>query len=865
MEDPVDEIAAGSEPQKSASAPSLSADAPEGSAKRSSTAETESTSSASTEVRLFGASSEKSGEPAHRAGVADAPRKSRIRRLPRDAEGATIADPSESRSDAAKRGTSKSDHAESDSAQGDAAEGGGKKSTAQKSTAQTSTVARSTVARSTVAGSTVKKSTVKKSTVKKGSAKRDLAESAPDDLDQSPDEEFARRPDELPDRAIEGKPKTKEAAERGLVRKPRIGDTIPAPSSTPDGGQSTGVQSAGDSVTDSSAVVAQPSDGRPKKSGSRNRRGAKGDGVGDDSRARSGNRQDRAGTPRNEAGKQSGSKGDPSSNDRAREDDTAPDAQSSGGGAGGSRRNRRGGRGRGSNRGPGTDSGGSKSKAKQGKSEKGGSQKGGSKKGGLQKGGVQKGRGGSSNQPRTPVEGFTGDGAFELDEQTLSARRGQSRNGKPLGRYLMAVHVRDDATQIAVLEGRQLTEHYVSRAADDVTQIHGNIYLGRVQNVLPGMEAAFVDIGTPKNAVLYRGDVQYDPADIDQKGEPRIEQILKARQNIVCQVTKNPIAHKGARLTQEVSLPGRFVVLIPNSSTYGISKRLPDEERKRLRNILDEVKPPEHGVIVRTAAEGITADEIQRDVLRLVGQWEEIKSLAGRSKGASVLYREPDMALRVIREEFNKDYRAVVIDDPDLYAEMKGYVESVMPALAERIQFFDNTAEALPLFEKHHVHEQLIRAVDRKVWLPSGGSLIIEGTEALTVIDVNTGKNVGKSSLEETVYRNNLEAATEIARQLRLRDIGGIIVIDFIDMEVKKNRESVISTFREALARDKTRTQVFDISELGLVEMTRKRIGEGLVESLSHHCEDCDGRGVVLNATLLEEGGAAIGQAPATS
>jgi ribonuclease E len=437
----------------------------------------------------------------------------------------------------------------------------------------------------------------------------------------------------------------------------------------------------------------------------------------------------------------------------------------------------------------------------------------------------------------------------ELDEETLERRRGRERKGRPVGRYLMCVHVRPNATQIAVLEGRSLIEHYVSRPQDDVSQIHGNIYLGKVQNVLPGMEAAFVDIGTPKNAVLYRGDVQYDPEDVVEKGEARIEHLLRAGQTILCQVTKNPIGTKGARLTQEVSLPGRFVVLIPNSTTYGISKRLADEERKRLRRILDEVKPANHGLIVRTAAEGATAEELRRDVRRLLRQWESIESVAKRSKSPALLYREPDLAVRVIREEFNRNYRGVVIDDVALHAEVQEYVTSLIPELADRVELYDN--EALPIFERHHVHEQLHKALDRKVWLPSGGSIIIERTEALTVIDVNTGKNVGTSNLEETVFRNNLEAAEEIARQLRLRDVGGIIVIDFIDMEVKKNREEVLKAFKDALARDKTRTQVFDISDLGLVEMTRKRVSEGLVESFSGICPTCAGRGIVLDDSLL--------------
>ncbi len=418
----------------------------------------------------------------------------------------------------------------------------------------------------------------------------------------------------------------------------------------------------------------------------------------------------------------------------------------------------------------------------------------------------------------------------------------------------MVVHHGKRATQIAVLEGKALIEHYVSHPADDISQIHGNVYLGRVQNVLPGMEAAFVDIATPKNAVLYRGDVAFDKEDIDtSSGPPRIEQVLKNRQSILCQVTKNPIAHKGARLTQEVSLPGRFVVLVPNSKTYGISKRLPDKERKRLRTILDRAKPKQHGVIVRTAAENVTAEEIERDVARLVEQWNGIEALAASSESPSLLYREPEMAMRVIREEFNKDYRAIVIDDRKLYEEVRDYVTSITPALADRVRFHDPETESVSLFERFHVHEQLIKALDKKVWLPSGGSLIIEHTEALTVIDVNTGKNVGRSSLEETVYRNNLEAAREVARQLRLRDIGGIIVIDFVDMEEKRNRDDVIRTFRETLARDKTRTQVFDISDLGLVEMTRKRIGEGLLESFSRTCETCNGLGHQMDQELLAD------------
>jgi ribonuclease E len=406
---------------------------------------------------------------------------------------------------------------------------------------------------------------------------------------------------------------------------------------------------------------------------------------------------------------------------------------------------------------------------------------------------------------------------------------------------------------VAVLEGRILVEHYVSRASDDATQIDGNIYRGRVQNVLPGMEAAFVDIGTPKNAVLYRGDVRYDPDDIETASSEtlRIEQMLKPGQLIVCQVTKNPIGAKGARLTQEVSLPGRFVVMVPNSSAFGISKRLDDTERRRLRRIVDDTRPKGHGLIVRTAAEGASREELAGDVERLTAQWEAIEAEANRSNAPGLLYREPDLAVRIVREEFNRDYRGVVIDDLDLFNQVSEYVGQVNPELSERVEYYDPIAENIPVFERFHVHEQLHKALDRKVWLPSGGSIIIERTEALTVIDVNTGKNVGTSNLEETVYRNNLEAAEEVARQLRLRDIGGIIVVDFIDMEVRENREKVAAALRAALARDKTRTQVFDISELGLVEMTRKRVSEGLVESLSGVCAVCGGRGIVLDESLL--------------
>lgn len=447
------------------------------------------------------------------------------------------------------------------------------------------------------------------------------------------------------------------------------------------------------------------------------------------------------------------------------------------------------------------------------------------------------------------------DDQHEIDKKTLKKRRKDLGTGKATGRYSMYVHVDTRGnTQLAMTEGRILTEHYVSRAdLDDTTSIDGNIYLGRVQNVLPGMEAAFIDIATPKNAVLYRADVMYDH-DKYKHQPPRIEEALQNGQMVLCQVTKNPIAHKGARLTQEVSLAGRFVVLIPRQpDTYGISKRLPDDERRRLRRILDAIRPDDAGLIVRTAAEGATDEELRRDMMRLREQWEQIKEVAGKaekSRTATLLYKEPPLVMRMIREEFNKDFRSIVIDDKALFDEIHGYVEAITPELADRVEYYGDS-EKLDLYERYHVTEQLTKALESKVWLPSGGSLIIERTEALTVIDVNTGKNVGSSNLEETVYHNNLEAADEIARQLRLRDIGGIIVIDFIDMEIEKNRFVLTDRLREALSRDKTRTQVFEVTELGLVQMTRKRLSEGMVESFADTCPTCEGRGFVIDQDMV--------------
>ena len=445
--------------------------------------------------------------------------------------------------------------------------------------------------------------------------------------------------------------------------------------------------------------------------------------------------------------------------------------------------------------------------------------------------------------------------------RSRSRRRGPGAQG-PAGRALPDVCPRRArTTQIAVLEGRSLIEHYVSRPADDANQIDGNIYLGRVQNVLPGHGGGLRRHRHPEERRALPGRRALRPRRRrvergDRRGRGGAaaphRALLKVGQTIVCQVTKNPIGTKGARLTQEVSLPGRFVVLIPNSDTYGISKRLADDERKRLRRILDDVRPPGHGLIVRTAAEGATADELRRDVARLLEP-------VGRHRRAGQAVRGARPALPGARHGGAGHPRGVQQRLPGRRHRRPGAVRggarlraSISPELADRVEYYDADGEGrCPIFERYHVHEQLHKALDRKVWLPSGGSLIIERTEALTVIDVNTGKNVGTSNLEETVFRNNLEAAEEIARQLRLRDIGGIIVIDFIDMEIAANRAEVAAAFRDALARDKTRTQVFDISELGLVEMTRKRISEGLVRvPVRPSAPVCDGPGLVTLGRL---------------
>ncbi len=389
----------------------------------------------------------------------------------------------------------------------------------------------------------------------------------------------------------------------------------------------------------------------------------------------------------------------------------------------------------------------------------------------------------------------------------------------------------------------------------------GNVYLGRVQNVLPSMEAAFVDIGKGRNAVLYAGEVNWDAAGLEVNQSKRIENALSSGDTVLVQVTKDPIGHKGARLTSQISLPGRYLVYVPEGQMTGISRKLPDTERSRLKGILKAIVPDSAGVIVRTAAEGASEDELRADVERLSKQWERIRAKADSaiarkagSGGAPVLlHGEPDLTIRVIRDVFTEDFSSLVVSGEKAWSEVSEYVEDVAPDLASRVTRW--TAEE-DVFAEHRIDEQLAKAMDRKVWLPSGGSLVIDRTEAMTVVDVNTGKFVGSGgNLEETVTKNNLEAAEEIVRQLRLRDIGGIIVIDFIDMVLESNRDLVVRRLLECLGRDRTKHQVAEVTSLGLVQMTRKRVGSGLIEVFSEQCEHCGGRGIIVHTEPVERGG----------
>ncbi len=476
------------------------------------------------------------------------------------------------------------------------------------------------------------------------------------------------------------------------------------------------------------------------------------------------------------------------------------------------------------------------------------------------------GNGNGGNANATPsgddeVRGIRGSSRLEAKRQRRREGRDNGRRRVPiltesefLARResvdrLMAVRQRGDRTQIAILEDGVLVEHYVTRAS--ATSYVGNVYLGRVQNVLPSMEAAFVDIGKGRNGVLYAGEVNWDAAGLEGKARA-IEAAMKSGDAVLVQVTKDPIGHKGARLTSQISLPGRFLVLVPNGGMTGISRKLPDTERHRLKAILKKIVPEDAGVIVRTAAEGASEEDLNSDMDRLKSQWDAIRAHAAKPGDAPVLvHGEPDLAIRVVRDVFNEDFQSMVVEGDSAWDEIGGYLGSVAPELAARASRHTPDTD---LFHDLRVDEQLAKALDRKVWLPSGGSLVIDRTEAMVVIDVNTGKFTGSGgNLEQTVTRNNLEAAEEIVRQLRLRDVGGIIVIDFIDMVLESNRELVLRRLTECLGRDRTKHQVAEVTSLGLVQMTRKRVGEGLLEAFSEPCDKCHGRGVIVHSEPIDQ------------
>ncbi|WP_427869033.1 Rne/Rng family ribonuclease [Leucobacter luti] len=442
----------------------------------------------------------------------------------------------------------------------------------------------------------------------------------------------------------------------------------------------------------------------------------------------------------------------------------------------------------------------------------------------------------------------------------LEAKKQRRRDGRDAGRRRMViteseflarreavdremvVRTTADRVQIGVLEDKVLVEHYVARSSE--SSLIGNVYLGRVQNVLPSMEAAFVDIGRGRNAVLYSGEVDWSEFEGSNTAR-KIENALKPGDQVLVQVTKDPVGHKGARLTSQISLPGRFLVYVPGGAMNGISRKLPDTERARLKKILKAVLPSGAGVIVRTAAEGASEDQLTHDVQRLTRQWESIQKRVEKGGAPALLHSEPDMLIKIVRDVFNEDFQKLLISGADTYATISDYLSQVAPDLLQRVEQYEGDRD---VFDEYRITEQIAKALDRKVWLPSGGSLVIDRTEAMTVVDVNTGKFVGSGgNLEETVTKNNLEAAEEIVRQLRLRDIGGIIVVDFIDMVLESNRDLVLRRLVECLGRDRTKHQVAEVTSLGLVQMTRKKLGLGLLESFSEPCEVCAGRGIIVH------------------
>ncbi len=647
-------------------------------------------------------------------------------------------------------------------------------------------------------------------------------------------------------------PETQAApARKRAVRKPgqQPGQQSSEPTAQP--GDESGDQS-GDQSSEQSSEKSDEKSGRPARKAKDapqgepdEAAGADGDDGSDDDSSEGGNRRRRRRGGRRRRKPSDGPGGDDSGNDSGDDDSESDDSDNDndrdeGQGQGGSRRRRR-------RRRPGEDDdAGSDDSPKSAP---------------------------RARKPRNPEDEITSIGG----STRLEAKKQRRREGREAGRRrapivseaeflarresverVMVIRQRDDLTQIGVLEDKVLVEHYVARESQ--TSLIGNVYLGRVQNVLPSMEAAFIDIGKGRNAVLYAGEVNWSALG-HKDGQPRkIESVLSSGQSILVQVSKDPMGHKGARLTGQISLPGRFLVYVPEGNTSGISRKLPDTERNRLKTLLKEIVPDTAGVIVRTAAEGASEDELTRDVERLTARWSDIEEKVKSGKSPQLLYGEPDLTLKVVRDLFTEDFGKLVVQGDDAWDVVDNYVKHVAPDLSERLERFepaqDGPDAGKDLFATYRVDEQIAKGLDRKVWLPSGGSLVIDRTEAMTVVDVNTGKFTGSGgNLEETVTKNNLEAAEEIVRQLRLRDIGGIIVVDFIDMVLESNRDLVLRRLVECLGRDRTRHQVAEVTSLGLVQMTRKRIGTGLLEAFSTECEHCKGRGLVLHDHPVDSNG----------
>ncbi len=730
--------------------------------------------------------------------------------------------------------------------------------TASETTAPTKkTVAKEATAKKAAAKkTTAKKTTAKKTTAKKTTAKKVAAEPAPDSAGES---------EAKPVRKTTARKTTKKAAAKPA------GDDQPAAEVAP---------------SDGAAVLFQVPDAPPKKKAARKTTKktveASTEPESDSEKPKAGGDKPKGGGKK---GKSSGDKAQDTSEDTSADtdrggSDRGDGDQGDGESGGARRRRRRGGRRRrkpsdGSPEGDGSTSEDGDDEGEQADGDQEESGEASSRRRRRRRRSGDDGGDGSDDPDNTVTRvrrGRTSDDQITAvsGSTRLEAKKQRRREGREAGRRrapivseaeflarreavdrVMVIRQRDDLTQIGVLEDKVLVEHYVARESQ--TSLIGNVYLGRVQNVLPSMEAAFIDIGRGRNAVLYAGEVNWSALG-HKDGQPRkIESVLSSGQAILVQVTKDPIGHKGARLTSQISLAGRFLVYVPDGTTSGISRKLPDTERNRLKTLLKEIVPDTAGVIVRTAAEGASEEELTRDVERLKARWEDIEKKT-KGNAPQLLYGEPDLTLKVVRDLFTEDFVKLVIQGEDAWETVQSYVVHVAPDLEERLEKYDPAEHGgSDVFATYRLDEQIAKGLDRKVWLPSGGSLIIDRTEAMTVVDVNTGKFTGSGgNLEETVTKNNLEAAEEMVRQLRLRDIGGIIVVDFIDMVLESNRDLVLRRLVECLGRDRTRHQVAEVTSLGLVQMTRKRIGTGLIEAFSQTCEHCQGRGLIIHEHPVE-------------